>query len=118
MISKEQLKELCRFYLLALIGALAIITSVALLYAIFAAKPFLEALRWAFIIGTLILIGIGFVSVLPLSEYRYIRGAGINPVIAREGMRHIRTGRESKRMGVILGIAGLTLFLIYCAIFS
>jgi len=53
-----------------------------------------------------------------LSEYRYIRGAGINPVIAREGMRHIRTGRESKRMGVILGIAGLTLFLIYCAIFS
>jgi len=50
MISKEQLKELCRFYLLALIGALAIITSVALLYAIFAAKPFLEALRWAFIL--------------------------------------------------------------------
>jgi len=50
---------------------------------------------------------------LPLSEYRYIRGAVSNPVIAREGMKHIRAGRDPKRMGIILGVVGFTLLLIY-----
>jgi hypothetical protein len=55
---------------------------------------------------------------LPLSEYRYIRGAASNPVIAREGMKHIRAGRDPKRMGIILGVVGFTLLLIYFIIFQ
>jgi hypothetical protein len=55
---------------------------------------------------------------LPLSEYRYIRGAVSNPVIAREGMKHIRAGRDPKRMGIILGVVGFTLLLIYFIIFQ
>lgn len=118
MVSKEQVKEICKFYFLTLIIALLIMVFVALLYAFFKAKSFFEAFRWTMIIGILILIGIGFVSMLPLSEYRYIRGAGINPAIAREGMKPIKAGRDSKSMGIILGIVGFTLFLIYCVLLS
>jgi len=45
-----------------------------------------------------------------------MKGAGINPTITREEMKHIRAGREPKKMGITLGIVGLTLFLIYCII--
>jgi hypothetical protein len=66
---------------------------------------------------------------LPLSEYRYIRGAVSNPVIAREGMKHIRAGRDPKRMGIILrkkdgynieniDVVGFTLLLIYFITFQ
>jgi hypothetical protein len=41
-------------------------------------KPFSETMRLAIVIGALVLLGVGFVSMLPLSEYRYIRGAALN----------------------------------------
>ncbi|MEM2147638.1 MAG: hypothetical protein QXJ94_03430, partial [Candidatus Bathyarchaeia archaeon] len=104
-------------YLIALAFTLAIIMLGALLYAGFMDKPLLESMRWAFIIGIFVLLSVGFVTILPFSEYRYVRGAGINPAIAHEGMKHVKSGRDSKKMGIILGIIGLTLFLIYCIIF-
>ncbi|MGB9683584.1 MAG: hypothetical protein ACPL1Z_01480 [Candidatus Bathyarchaeales archaeon] len=91
---KETLKNFSKLYLMALAVTLVILTSGTLIYATLMNKPFLEIIRWALIIGALVLLGIGFVSMLPLSEYRYIRGAALNPVIAREGMRHIRAGRD------------------------
>ena len=48
---------------------------------------------------------VGFVSMLSLSEYRYIKGAGINPNIAKEGMKHIKYGGESKKFGITLGLS-------------
>lgn len=115
---KEELKGFSKLYLLTLAVTLAILTSVALIYATYMNKPFLETLHWALIIGAFVLFVIGFVSLLPFSEYRYLRGAALNPIIAREGMKHIKAGRESKRMGIILGIVGFTLLLIYFIIFQ
>ena len=114
---KEAFKDYFKLYLLALAFALIFIVLGVLIYTLWTTKPFMETMRWGFIIGALFLLCVGFVSMLPLSEYRYIRGAGLNPVIAREGMKHIKAGRDPKRMGIILGIVGLTLLLIYFVIF-
>ena len=118
MTFKEAFKDFSKLYLLALAVTLTIITLGALLYSALMSKPFSETMRWAIVIGALVLLCVGFVSMLPLSEYRYIKGAALNPVIAREGMRHIRAGRDPKRMGIILGVVGLTLLLIYLIIFQ
>ena len=114
---KEALKDFSKLYLLALAITLAIIILGVLFYAIIMSKPFLEVMRWALIIGALVLLGVDFVSMLPFSEYRYIRGAALNPTIAREGMKHIRRGSDPKRMGIILGVVGFTLLLIYFTLF-
>lgn len=115
---KEEFKGFSKLYLLTLAVTLAILTLGALIYATFMNKPILETLRWALIIGTFILLVIGFVSLFPFSEYRYLRGAALNPITAREGMKHIKAGRESKRMGIILGLVGFTLLLFYFIIFQ
>ncbi|MEM2990747.1 MAG: hypothetical protein QXQ02_06140 [Halobacteria archaeon] len=61
----------------------------------------------------LILIGIGLVSLLPLSEYFYMRGGGINPAIARESAKHQKRKRENRTWGLMMGIVGFTsLFMI------
>jgi len=117
MTEKEAFKDYFKLYLLTLAVALIFIVLGTLIYASWKAKPFMETLRWGFIIEALVLLGVGVVSMLPLSEYRYILGAGLNPVIAREGMKHLETGGEPKRMGIILGIVGLTLLLIYLILF-
>ena len=116
MTVKEAFKEYFKLYLLALAVTLTVIAFGTLIYAMWTTKPFMEVMRYGLVIGTIILLGVGFVSMLPLSEYRYIR-AGLNPVIAREGMKHIKAGRDPKRMGIIFGIVGLTLLLIYFIIF-
>ncbi|MEM3580487.1 MAG: hypothetical protein QXH40_00605 [Candidatus Bathyarchaeia archaeon] len=118
MTVKEALKNFSKLYLITLAVTLIILTSGALIYAAIMNKPLSGTIRGALIIGALVLIGIGFVSLLPFSEYRYIRGGALNPAIAREGMRHIRAGRDPKRMGIILGFVGFTLLLIYFAIFQ
>ncbi|MEM1552713.1 MAG: hypothetical protein QXH03_08620 [Candidatus Bathyarchaeia archaeon] len=118
MTVKEVLKNFSKLYLTALATTLILLTSGALIYTTIMNKPFLETIRGALIIGALVLLGIGFVSLLPFSEYRYIRGGALNPVIAREGMRHIRAGRDPKRMGIILGFVGFTLLLIYFIVFQ
>jgi uncharacterized membrane protein YkgB len=59
----------------------------------------------------LILIGIGIVSLLPLSEYAYMRQAGLNPPIAREIPKHQRRKRERRELGILLGIVGITTIL-------
>lgn len=122
MSLKEKLVEWSKLYLLALSVTLALIASGTLLYAIWMNKPFLDVLRWTLIIGIFVLIGIGFVSILPLSEYSYMsphgRGrAGVNPALIREGIKHMRGGKESKKIEILLGIVGLTLLLIYFLIF-
>lgn len=54
----------------------------------------------------LLLISIGIVSLLPISEYAYTRQAGINPPIARESLKHQSREQEKRELGLLLGIVG------------
>ncbi|MCK4482791.1 hypothetical protein KAU55_06155 [Candidatus Bathyarchaeota archaeon] len=109
--------EWSKIYLLALFLTLAVIFSGTSLYALSMNKPFLDTLRLAWIIAAVILMSIGIVSIIPLSEHSYMsphgRGrAGVNPAIIREGVKHMRK-REPKKLGIIFGIVGLTLLVLY-----
>jgi RsiW-degrading membrane proteinase PrsW (M82 family) len=75
-----------KLYLLVLAITIAIILLGTAIYARWTNKPFFSALRSTFMVSALVLISIGAVSLIPLSEYSYIRGGGRNPVIIREGM--------------------------------
>ena len=55
----------------------------------------------------IVFMGIGVVSLLPLSEYRYMKQAGINPAIARESVQSMRRKPEKKELGILVGLAGL-----------
>jgi len=80
----------------------------ALIYTFFPTK-LIEDLLYLFSKGIpLILMGIGIVSLLPLSEYTYTRQAGTNPLIARESVKHQKRKREKRELGILLGIAGMT----------
>jgi hypothetical protein len=95
-----------------------------MLFATLMKKPFFDVFRSTLLIGTIVLIGIGVVSMLPLSEFAYTspygRGrAGVNPAIMREGANHLRRGREEPReLGIILGVVGLTLLVMYLLVFQ
>lgn len=117
MSLKRSFMEWSKIYLLALCLTLAVIFSGASLYALLMNKPFLDTLRLIWIIAAVILMSIGIVSIIPLSEHSYMsphgRGrAGVNPAMIREGVKHMRK-REPKELGIVLGIVGLTLLVLY-----
>jgi len=82
----------------------------------------MDALKICFSVAVVILFGMGFVSLLPLSEFSYImtrgRGrAGVNPAILREGIKDTRKGKKSKDLGILFFTVGLTLMIVYFLIF-
>jgi len=113
MSLQKKIMEGFKLYSLALLVTLTVILMGTLLYATLTNKPFLDTLRSTLIIGVIALTAVGFVSGLPLSEYSYIRAGALNPAIMREGERHARRRREPRKLGIILGIVGLTLLVIY-----
>lgn len=58
-------------------------------------------------------MSVGAVSLIPLSEYSYMRGGARNPVIIREGMEDMKRGGSPNKIGIILGAVGLTLLIAY-----
>jgi hypothetical protein len=76
--------------------------------AVFRNELFTRLLFISYIVLPLVLAGVGIVSLLPLSEYAYMREGGINPPIARESLSHQKRGPEKKEFGILLGIVGLT----------
>ena len=73
-------------------------------------SAFLENLLFLFsLITPLILIGIGIVSLIPISEYAYTREGSKNPAIARQAVTCSRRKPKKGELGILLGIAGLTL---------
>jgi len=74
---------------------LATVTSLGIFfYSTLATKSFLNTLFWAFLIEGFVLIGIGFVTGLSMSEYAYVRHGAINPPAMRAGMEHLRRGHD------------------------
>lgn len=110
------LKVLCSLLCLYTLGSWALSTvlaTIASLYQVFQAEYFQVLLLLVAIGVPFLLIGIGLVSLLPLSEYFYMRGGGINPAIARESAKHQKRKREDRTWGFMMGIVGFTsLFMI------
>ncbi len=106
-----------KMYVLAFAITSAIILLVTLVWAIWAKMPFLSVLRWTLIIGIVVLAGIGAVSLIPLSQYTYVRRGAINPAIIRAGMDDMRRETDPKKIGIVLGLVGLSLTALYLLIF-
>ena len=119
---KEKMIKWFKLYLVTLAIALALISFGAFLYSLLTNIPILDALCWAMGIGAVLLVGIGLISFLPLSEHFYVspytRGAGANPAILREGVRGMKKRRKPKKEMAIFVIVGLTLLMICFLIFS
>ena len=118
----ERFTEWLRLYVLITVAVLAVTTLGVFLYTTWAKNSFFKVLSVVLLVEAIILIGIGIASLLPLSEYSYVgygRGrSGVNPVIIREGLEHIKRGtHEPRELGMLLGIVGLTLLLIYLVVF-
>ncbi len=109
--------EWLKIYLLAFAITLAIILLVTLVCAVWAKMPFLSVLRWTLILGIIVLEGIGVVSLIPLSQYTYIRRGAINPAIIRAGMDDTRRESDQKKIGIVLGLVGLSLTVVYFLVF-
>ena len=82
-----------------------------LLNTLFPIEPMSTLVKLFALVVPLVLMGIGVVSILPQSEYYYMRGAGYNPAIARETMAHIKRKPERREFGVLIGVAGITFLL-------
>jgi len=121
---QERFWKWFNFYLSVLSVSLAVILSGSLIFAVLTNRSFLDVLNFALLLGAIILIGVGIVSSLPLSEYSYgapygIGRAGTNPVILRDSIRHMKKRKkESRKRGILLGLVGLTLLLIYLVMSS
>ena len=108
---------LVAFYFLALAVALIIMLLGSLLYSILTGCPFLEAFRWAMIFGSIILMVFGCLGGFA-HHYSSTRARVIHSLSSREVIKHTSRGRESEDIGIILVALGLTLFIMYIAIFS
>jgi len=107
-VPPRKILALFEIYLITLCSLTAAFAILALAYYVFPAS-FLDRLLYLFPYGApLILICMGIVSLIPLSEFFYLRKGGINPAIAKDIETARRRGREKKELGMLLGIAGLT----------
>ena len=100
-------------YILATIIILAVTYGGVWLYATLTRRSLSATLYWVLLGESILLIFIGIASGLSTSEYAYVRQGAINPLIMREGMKHYRRGPEKRGMGMLLGVVGLTIFLIW-----
>jgi len=109
--------EWLKLYALAFTSTLAIILLVTLVYAVWAKMPFLNVLRWTLILGIIVSAGIGVVSLIPGSQYTYVWRGKINPTIIRAGMDDMQRESDPKKIGIVLGLVGLSLTTIYLLVF-
>ncbi len=106
--SREKAFAWLSVYLIAS-GFLSTVFALLVLVCTYYPTEILQNLSGLFaLVAPIVLMGIGIVSVLPFSEYAYMRQAGINPAIARESIRHQKRGPEKREFGVLLGIVGIT----------
>lgn len=88
----------------------AIFGVLSLVYSVFQTRLMENILLWFSIGVPVVLMLIGFVSLLPFAEYAYTRQGALNPAIAREAYQATQRRRpEKKGLGILLGLAGLTI---------
>jgi hypothetical protein len=96
-------------YVLSSWALSTVFATVASFYSIFSTQYSQNILSVLYFGFALVLICIGIASLLPFSEYSYMRGGASNPAIARESVERQRKGRqENKKLGFLMGIVGLT----------
>ena len=97
-------------YLIVTGSVSAIFAVLASIHSLYPTALLDTVLALFYFAAPLVLMAMGIASILPLSEYAYMRQGGINPTIARESVRHQRRKPEKKDFGVLLGVAGLPSF--------
>ena len=122
LVSREKITEFFKLYLIVMSVIWIIIGLGTLILSALGNTSFVNTLKIFLPIVIIILLGMGIVSLLPLSEYSYAmphgRGrAGANPAMLREGLKDFRKRRESKNRGIIFLAVGLTLIIMYFLIF-
>ena len=122
MVVRRDIIEFFKLYLIAISITLVIVALGSLILYTLTDLMFMDALKICFSVAVIFLFGMGFASLLPLSEFSYImtrgRGrAGVNPAILREGIEDTRKGRKSKDLGILFFTVGLTLIIVYFLIF-
>ncbi len=122
MISRKDIIRFLRLYLIAISVTSVIVMLGSLILSILMNLTFMDASKYILSVTIIFLFGMGFASLLPLSEYSYAmphgRGrAGPNPTILREGIKDISKGKKSKNLGILFFTVGLTLMIIYFLIF-
>ena len=122
MVVRRDIIEFFKLYLIAISITLVIVALGSLILYTLTNFTFMNALKICFSVAIVFLFGMGFASLLPLSEFSYImtrgRGrAGVNPAILREGIKDTRKGKKSKDLGILFFTVGLTLIILYFLIF-
>ena len=122
MVVRRDIIEFFKLYLIAISITLIIVALGSLILHTLTNFTFMDSLKVCFSVAVIFLFGMGFVSLLPLSEFSYImtRGRGraeANPAILREGIKDTRKGRKPKNLGMLFFTVGLTLIIVYFLIF-
>ncbi|MCD6242855.1 hypothetical protein J7K06_04125 [Candidatus Bathyarchaeota archaeon] len=122
MVVRRNIIEFFKLYLIAISITLVIVALGSLILYTLANFTFMDSLKICFSVAVIFLFGMGFVSLLPLSEFSHImtRGRGraeANPAILREGIKDTRKGRKPKNLGMLFFTVGLTLIIVYFLIF-
>lgn len=97
-------------YLIVCGSFYAIFGVLLLVYSVFQTGLMENILLWFSVGVPFVLMLIGVVSLLPFAEYAYARQGALNPAIARDSFQAMQRRKpEKKGLGVLLGLAGLTI---------
>lgn len=111
--------EWLRLYVIVLVSTSLLIVLGTFIYTTWMHVSFNETMPWTLLVSALILLSMGAISLIPLSEYAYMRQGARNPEIIRAGMEDMRREKEgAPKLGVILVLVGFTLILLYLLMFG
>ena len=113
----ERVPEGLRYYLQVLPVTLVLVLLVSFVYATLTKTVFFEDFRWVLLGMVFLMFLVGFGSLLPFSEYHYGPGDVFSPHARKEHAKAAMKERESKAGALAFVLVGVTLFLIYFALF-
>lgn len=114
-----RLKEWLRLYLIVLVSTFLVIILGTFIYTSWKHMSFNNTIPWTLLVSALILLSMGAVSLIPLSEYSYMRQGARNPEMIRAGMEDMKREKAgAPRLGAIFVLVGVTLLLFYLLMFG
>ena len=114
-----RLIEWLRLYFIVLVSTFLVILLATFIYTSWKHTSFNGTIPWTLLVSALILLSIGAVSLIPLSEYSYVRQGARNPQMIRAGMEDMKREKVgAPKLGPVFVLVGITLILLYLLIFG